>query len=560
MTIDLYDQANPTVLIGTGTTDANGNFQVQIFPGVYKSDGTTDGPHTILIQAVDQSGTKGNIVTFTFVLDTIPPISPTSITLDPSSVVSPGLSITKHNNVPSPGNAPLFDVTGIEPGATVELFRNSVLVNTTTNVTPTGANNLVTIADINNPTNAQITDGTYTYSATQIDLAGNPAPLPMPTTSVTILTVTPAAPLTIQLDPTSDTGTFNNDSITRDNNSVANPTNAPLFDITGIQSGATVNLYRNGVIVGTIANAAPTGPNNEVMVYDDNNGTPGQFPIADGTYTYKAQQVDIAGNMSLLSAGTTVIITHTPPLAPSAPVLEAASDTGRLNNDDITSRNNNPPGAAPGGPRAGLRRLQRPAHGDRRAAPQRRRGQHADRHGGRDRGHRRHQQTVERDDRRRRLHLHGDPDRRRRQHERVEHWHPGHDRHDPANDPDGHSRPEQRHGEPRHRPSRRPTGSPRSRSSPCPSSTSRAPRVERPSTCTGPPRAGRGSWSTRGSPRPRAARSPSPTRARARTGPTPTRSSRSTWRAIRARLATRSRSSTSRRRRRSSRRRSSTPT
>jgi hypothetical protein len=119
---------------------------------------------------------------------------------------------------------------------------------------------------------------------------------------------------------------------------VATPTNpqgnAPLFDITGIEPNATVKLYRNANMVVTMTMTA----GGLVQVYDDNNGTPGQNPIPDGIYVYQAQQIDEVGNASTLSEGVTVTTVTTPPLAPSAPVLEAASDTGRLNNDGITSK------------------------------------------------------------------------------------------------------------------------------------------------------------------------------------------------------------------------------
>ena len=137
--------------------------------------------------------------------------APTSVTLDPSTdsgrpaPASDGY--TNFNN--SDNNAPLFDVAGIEPNATVELFR-SYTNPTTGNVTTTlvnteqftsaqfvagsqGANQLgtVQIADING-NDTTIPDSTlstpidtapagttqfngYTYSAIQIDLAGNPS-------------------------------------------------------------------------------------------------------------------------------------------------------------------------------------------------------------------------------------------------------------------------------------------------------------------------------------------------------------------------------------------------
>jgi hypothetical protein len=157
------------------------------------------------------------------------------------------------------------------------------------------------------------------------------------------LETTPPAPTSIKLDPSTDTGTFNNDGITMDNNSVASPTNAPLFDVTGIQPGATVELFRNAVLVDTLTNTA----GGTVTIYDTNNGTPGQFSIADGTYLYRAEQIDQAGNISGMSSSVTVTIATSSPAPSSAPVLDPGSYTGTSHT--IISANNRPsPQNAPG--------------------------------------------------------------------------------------------------------------------------------------------------------------------------------------------------------------------
>ena len=63
-------------------------------------------------------------------------------------------------------------------------------------------------------------------------------------------TQAPVGPSTV-LDPGSDTGTFNNDNITNDNNSTTTPSNAPVFDVgtatNPIAAGSTVSLYRTPV-------------------------------------------------------------------------------------------------------------------------------------------------------------------------------------------------------------------------------------------------------------------------------------------------------------------------
>ena len=88
VTVNLYDHAadpNHLFPIGTGTTDANGNFKIQINAGVYKSDGSNDGLHVIDVQATDKSLARGNVASLSFILATQKPLPPTSISLDPST-------------------------------------------------------------------------------------------------------------------------------------------------------------------------------------------------------------------------------------------------------------------------------------------------------------------------------------------------------------------------------------------------------------------------------------------------------------------------------------------
>ena len=60
------------------------------------------------------------------------------------------------------------------------------------------------------------------------------------------------------------------------------------------------------------------------------------FSLAEGSYTLTAVVTDAAGNVSAPSADFALTIDTTPPAAPSAPDLMAASDTGASSTDDVT--------------------------------------------------------------------------------------------------------------------------------------------------------------------------------------------------------------------------------
>ena len=95
VTIDVYDQVsdpNHLTPIGTGQTDALGNFRITIQAGVY----TTPGLKTIDVVATNQSGTTGNVAELTFFLQ-VNPFQP-----PPSTAYITDLTPDTDNGRPSP--------------------------------------------------------------------------------------------------------------------------------------------------------------------------------------------------------------------------------------------------------------------------------------------------------------------------------------------------------------------------------------------------------------------------------------------------------------------------
>jgi large repetitive protein len=136
----------------------------------------------------------------------------------------------------------------------------------------------------------------------------------------TLDTTKPPASTAPDLTLASDSGQPNfpnNDNYTNDS--------SPTFSVGNIEAGNTVFLYRNGVIVTTINNAAA----GTISITD-------LGPVADGVYTYTVKQVDQAANEGPFSAPLSVTIDTTLPAIPSAPTLLTLDDTG-VQGDGITS-------------------------------------------------------------------------------------------------------------------------------------------------------------------------------------------------------------------------------
>ena len=165
-------------------------------------------------------------------------------------------------------------------------------------------------------------DGVHNLKLEVEDRAGNISQDQLLT--VTIDTQPPPAGL--QLSPSSDTGTFANDGVTR----LHEPTLVGVSEV-----GARVHLYANGTLVGT-----------SVVGSDETDGTANDGrgawqittqPLADGQYTLLAQFEDQAGNVSRSQTLDVTVDTR----APNIPLLKLLTDTGIDAGDDVT-RDNTP--------------------------------------------------------------------------------------------------------------------------------------------------------------------------------------------------------------------------
>ncbi|MHB9049161.1 MAG: Ig-like domain-containing protein [Pirellulales bacterium] len=166
-------------------------------------------------------------------------------------------------------------------------------------------------------------DGTYVFTVAAVDAAGNVSGS-SPALSVAIDASIPLAP---DLLPVSDTGLSSTDNLTNLDNS--QPAKSLQFAIGNTIAGATVTLYAGGVAIGS---AVADGAATTVL-------TSGSFDLADGSRAISARQTVPGRPESTASAVLNVTVDTSPPPTPSPPDLQAASDTGISNTDNITSDN-----------------------------------------------------------------------------------------------------------------------------------------------------------------------------------------------------------------------------
>jgi subtilisin-like proprotein convertase family protein len=258
-----------TTSVGTTTAGSNGNFSIPVIP-VNPATLLPDGTYTYVVQATNSFGTTKSAA-FSFTIKTKGPTGVQTLGLNPRDDTGVKGDGTTANTRPR--------LVGVaDPGVFVDILdaSNNVLVTTSSDASGNYSVQL--------PGN--LSNGTITLFARARDLANNIGSV----TAQFVLTIatTAGAPAAPVLQAGSDTGVIG-DNIT----SVRNP----QFNVSGVPAGATVSLFRDGVVVGIVANVA----GGTVAI-----GDPGL--LLDGQHTYTASLVDSAGNVSPASAPLTISI------------------------------------------------------------------------------------------------------------------------------------------------------------------------------------------------------------------------------------------------------------
>ncbi len=300
--IDLYEG---DALLGSGYADANGDWEVTVEAGKALGEGT----HQLTVRQTDMAGNLS------------PASAPLGVTIDTTVAVLAAPRLAAGYDTGSSAtdnltreNRPVFAGSGAEAGATIKLMVGSTVLGLgSADADGDWEVGLLTSAGI-------LADGGWAFTVRQEDGAGNLSEA----SAVLALQVdrtAPAAPAQALLLASSDTGASDGDGVTSNR--------TPTFTGSGALANTEIALYVDGVQAGSVV----TGVSGNWSIAIG-SGT----LTADKSYSIATQYIDAAGNKSALSSAFNLVLdTTAPTAAPAAPDLDANSDSGALDNDNLTN-------------------------------------------------------------------------------------------------------------------------------------------------------------------------------------------------------------------------------
>jgi hypothetical protein len=151
--------------------------------------------------------------------------------------------------------------------------------------------------------------------------------------TITIDSLAPNAPATLDLATGDDTGANNSDNITKQTTGLT---------ITGAgENGSVVQLYRWVDAGATPDNAVQDSEltaTGATAVVSSGGTFSIDLALTSGTYKIVAKQTDAAGNVSVASSALNIEIDTTNPSAPTSINLVSAGDLGTSNSDNLTAQ------------------------------------------------------------------------------------------------------------------------------------------------------------------------------------------------------------------------------
>ena len=266
-----------------------------------------DGTYTVLAaaQAEDAAGNSSSPSTgITITIDTVPPAAPDApLLVSDSGTLGDGTTKVVRPTVSVLAPADAVNVAISFSNGTDVYLVPATLVAGTWQATPP----------------QDLSEGSWTVTAEASDLAGNISPVSQPATIVIDTTAElPQAPVLASASDTGESG----DMITQ--------LSQPTMLIPGVPADAVaVQVTFTPLSGGSAVQATATLVNGVWQVVPTS-------ALADGGYSVTAVLTDAAGNVGAPSPAGALTVDTTPPSAPSAPVLVAASDSGIIG-DSVTN-------------------------------------------------------------------------------------------------------------------------------------------------------------------------------------------------------------------------------
>ncbi|MDR9891583.1 Ig-like domain-containing protein [Pseudenterobacter timonensis] len=276
-TVNIYEGAT---LLGTAQADASGAWNLTL------NTALDEGTHTLVARATDAAGnTSPDSASFSLVVDLTPPALPVLVSITDDVGGNATLTSGQVTNDAQPTLSGTADV-----GSTVTIYDGTTPIGSVVATDGTWSFTPLTPLD----------DGPHTLTLTATDPAGNAS---APTTGfvVNVDTTAPAAPvITTVLD---DVGTLTG-PVTG-----GNPTNDTRPTLNGTAAaGSTVNIYDGTTLVGTVT---ADGSGNWSLPQTSTT-------LSEGQHDFTATATDAAGNTSVASPVTSIVVDITAPALPTA--------------------------------------------------------------------------------------------------------------------------------------------------------------------------------------------------------------------------------------------------
>ena len=310
--VTLYDTDGTSVL-GTATVAGDGTWSVT--PDAPLSEGS----HDLSVTMTDSAGNPSlPSPALTLVIDADAPGTSTPVLEADSDTGVKGDNVTSETQ-------PVLSGSGAISGETVTLYP-------TDGMTVLGTATVAVDVTWSVAPDAPLSEGVHDLSVTMTDEVGIEGVASAPLTVVIDATAPDAPGNAPVLDSASDSG-VQGDNITNDTQ--------PTITGSGGTPGETATLY--GTDGTTVLGTGTVAANGTWSITSD-------APLTEGSHDLSVTMTDAAGNESDPSAALSLVIDTMAPDAPSAPVLDSASDSGVLG--DNTTNDDQPAitgsGATPG--------------------------------------------------------------------------------------------------------------------------------------------------------------------------------------------------------------------